>query len=130
MKVNRRFRWWAGAVCGFATASAIGPLLDARPYAAPIFDTVRAIAPFQVWAVAWGCVAVLAAIATVTRYSWAWRAGLLGCIAVAATWITGISWEHWGNGRPISITGLALWGWLLASNLIAATSPHQFESAD
>ena len=129
MRISRRFQLWAAAIVGFATASAAGPLYDARPYAAPIFNTVRAIAPWRLWAVAWGVVAVFAGIAFVTRRSWAWRAGLLGCIAVAATWVVGISWEHWANGRPISVTGLALWGWLLASNLIAASSPHQFEGA-
>ena len=129
MRVNPRFRWWGGAIVGFATASAVGPLLDERPYRAPIFDTVRAIAPWSLWAVAWGTVAVFAAIAVITRRSWAWRAGLLGCIGVAGAWVFGISWEHWGNGRPISVTGLALWCWLLVSNLIAATSSHQFEGA-
>ena len=129
VRITRRWRWWAGSIFGFATASAIGPLVDERPYTAPIFNTVRAIASWPVWAAAWLAVATCAAAAVITRNAWAWRLCLTGCIATAATWVIGIGWEHWGNGRPISVTGLALWCWLLATNLIAATSVHQFEGA-
>lgn len=129
MKVTKRWRYWAGAVAGFAITSGLGPLMDPKPYNVPIFNAVRAIAPWSVWAACWLAVAVLAAWTMVTRRAWAWRASVLGSIAIGGTWLFGVSWEHWVNDRPVSPTGLALWAWYLATNMIAATSRHQFEGA-
>lgn len=117
-------------MCGFAIASGVGPLVDAGPYAAPIFATVRAIAPWEAWAVAWCAVATLAALTVATRQAWAWRWAIVGCIAIGGTWVVGVSWEHWIDGAPVSPTGLALWCWFLITNLIAATSRHQFEGSE
>lgn len=123
------WRWWSAAVACFALASGIGPIMDERPYAAPIFGTVRDIAGWHTWAVAWCLVAATALVAAVTRRAWAWRTATIGAIAIAATWVTGIVLSRFVDGNPISPTGLALWGWFLATNLLAVLSPFQFEGA-
>ena len=127
MKVTERLRWWAGGILGFALTAAIGPLVNVGPYRTPIFRTVRAIAPWDLWAAWWLTVAVFAAVTVATRRAWAWRAATVGCIAVGGTWLFAICWEHWVNGAPITPTGLALWSWFLASNLLVTTSSRQFE---
>lgn len=125
--IRPTWRWWSAAIATFSLGTGLGPLWDEGPYEAPIFDIVRDIAGWTTWAAAWLVVACLAAVSAITRRAWAWRTATLGAVAIAATWVVGISYSHWVEGNPISPTGLALWGFFLTANLIAVLNPDQFD---
>jgi hypothetical protein len=126
VRMNPLWRTWSAALAVFSAVSGVGPHVNERAYSTPIFDTVRAIAGWTSWSVAWFAVSVCALTATFTLVAVAWRLALLGAIAVSATWLTGIVWEYVIDGVNVSPTGLGLWCWFVTSNLIAATSPTQF----
>lgn len=127
VQMNPGWRIWSAVLAVFTATAGVGPHIYQAAYETPIFETVRSIAGWSTWSMAWFTVSACAVIATVTLEAVAWRLALLGAIAVSGTWLVGILWEYVVDGASISPTGLALWCWFVASNLIAATSAHQFE---
>lgn len=123
MRIQPWVRAWCACLAVVAGIVATAMHFDERPFQVPAFATVRGIMPLEAWAVTWSAVAVVAAVAGITRRRWAWRATALGASAIATTWALGILWARLVDGVLVSWTGVALWVWLVCSQAIAIASP-------
>lgn len=127
MMLSRRMVPWAIGLAAFASLSSYGIAHDPDAYGTPIFETVRLLAPLWVWALVWGAIAVMSAVAAVTRRVVAWRIATIAAIHAALIWLLGITWEHFVDGERLSLTGWGLWLWFAFTNFRVAVSRHQFE---
>ena len=117
MRISARFVPWATALAVFAAASTFGLIHAPEAYRAPVFNTVRAIAPLETWAAVWGAVGAAALVAAVTRWSRAWIVATTAATFVAIVWWSSVTWEAWVNGARLSWTGWALWFWFAFTNV-------------
>jgi hypothetical protein len=117
VRISTRFVPWATALAVFSAASTWGLTQAPEAYQVPVFDTLREIAPLQVWASVWAAVGVAALVAAVTRRSRAWIIATTAATFVAIVWWSSVTWEAWINGARLSWTGWALWFWFAFTNV-------------
>ncbi len=116
MRVHNQYRWWAMLTGLFASLTVYGLTRTPDNYSTPIFQTIRATASLEVWALAWATVAVLAFVAAVTRRVAIWIASSMAAIFCGVSWLAGISWEAWIDGTRLSLTGWGLWAFLVCTH--------------
>lgn len=127
MQLRRWMRPWTFGIGMFAFISAFG--IHTRPiaYSTPVFASVRSIMPLEAWALLWTAVGILNFAAAITRRVLPWRIGGPAAIGAALVWLGGVSWAHWVDGAPLSLTGWGLWAWFVYANVLGLLSNRQFE---
>ena len=120
-------RRWCALLAAVASIISWNLHADERPFVGAPYEAVRHIAHLEVWATAWGLVAVVALLAASTGRVWAWRVAGIGAMLVASTWATGLLIAR-VQGVTISMVGLSLWWWLVGTQAIAMSDHGQFET--
>jgi len=117
----------AMALCAVSAVISWGLWTQPQAYAAKPFQVLLDVMPLGAWATAWAFVAVMLLVAVARSSPLAWILGAGFSAGVAACWLMGLSFAHWGPLQAaLSPSGFALWSWLIASLVIGMRSPAQF----
>lgn len=130
VRLSTLARIWDFGLAVFGALVAYGLLDQAGLYNAPAFETVRLLAPLEVWAALWGLGAVGCLWSSLTGRFTLNRVGQLLMIGVAFCWFLALSYEHFIDKAAISPSGYALWMWFVLANVLSVSSPTQFRPVD
>lgn len=115
------------SLSAFACGLVYGFVFLPDTYKAPPFKTLVTVMPVEAWAACWAVVAVLVAVAAITRSGLAWIIGAVSAIFLGSCWLTGLMFQWTVNRTPLSPSGVALWSWFVFTLLLFVKSPRQFD---
>lgn len=116
-------RWWSLVLMSLALPAGLAPFVDVDAFNAPIFNTIREIAPPQMWGFAWLVAATCALMTAVTGRWIAYVVANALTLGLCTAWLGAVSWSKWVDGQQLTITAIGLWLFPMAACIHAIATP-------
>jgi len=118
-------RWWSLVLMSLTLPAGLAPFVDAGSFNSPIFNTIRGIAPIEVWGAAWLVASACAMYAVVSGRWIAYVAANSLTLGLSMAWLGAVSWARWIDGQMLTLTAVGLWLFPMAACLHAISTPTE-----